>query len=125
MSSAAPRCCPSASETEPLVPSPGLGQRMVSGPLTEGMVRKRRKLNKEMEAEIAASIKKVEFISAMIRDITEEDIQNEYAEAFAQVHLAAKQLGELYKLEGFTEQSEATLALYKDLLKNFEEEYEL
>ena len=98
---------------------------MVSGPLTEGMVRKRRKLNKEMEAEIAASIKKVEFISAMIRDITEEDIQNSYAEALAQVHLAAKQLGELYKLEGFTEQSEATLALYKDLLTNFEEEYEL
>ena len=98
---------------------------MVSGPLTEVMVRKRRKLNKEMEAEIAASIKKVEFISAMIRDIIEEDIQNEYAEAFAQVHLAAKQLDELYKLEGFTEQSEATLALYKELLTNFEEEYEL
>lgn len=98
---------------------------MVTGPVTEGMARKRRKLNKEMEAEIAASLKKVEFISAMIRDITEEDIQNEYAEAFAQVHLAAKQLRELYTVEGFTEQSEATLALYKDLLTNFEEEYEL
>ena len=124
-SPAAPRCCPSASEKRLLAPSSPWGQRKVSGPLNEGMVRKRRKLNKEMEAEIAASIKKVEFISAMIRDITEEDIQNEYAEAFAQVHLAAKQLGELYKIEGFTEQSEATLALYKDLLKNFEEEYEL
>ena len=89
------------------------------------MARKRRKLNKEMEADIAAAHKKVEFISAMIRDITEEDIQNEYAEAFAQVHLAAKQLDELYKIEGFTEQSEATLALYNGLLSQFEEEYEL
>ena len=89
------------------------------------MPKKRRKLNKEMEAEIAAAQKKVEFISAMIRDITEEDIQNEYAEAFAQVHLAAKHLEELYKLEGFTEESEGTLALYNGLLANFEEEYEL
>ena len=89
------------------------------------MARKRRKLNKEMEAEISAAQKKVEFISAMIRDITEEDIQNEYAEAFAQVHLAAKHLEELYKLEGFTEESEGTLALYNGLLANFEEEYEL
>ena len=98
---------------------------MVAGPVTEGMARKRRKLNKEMEAEIAASLKKVEFISAMIRDITEEDIQNEYAEAFAQIHLAAKELNELYKIEGFTDQTEATLALYKGLLATFEEEYEL
>ncbi|MEB3158463.1 MAG: hypothetical protein VKK03_03275 [Synechococcus sp.] len=89
------------------------------------MARKRRKLSKEMEAEIAAALKKVEFISAMIRDITEEDIQNEYAEAFAQVHLAAKHLEELYKIEGFTEQSEGTLELYKGLLTSFQEEYEL
>ncbi len=89
------------------------------------MARKRRKLNKEMEADIAAAQKKVEFISAMIRDITEEDIQNEYAEAFAQIHLAAKELNELYKIEGFTDQTEATLALYKGLLATFEEEYEL
>ena len=46
-------------------------------------------------------------------------------DATAKALSAAKQLGELYKLEGFTEQSEATLALYKDLLTNFEEEYEL
>ena len=97
----------------------------MTGPVHLGMVRKRRKLNKEMEAEIAAAHKKVEFISAMIRDITEEDIQNEYAEAFAQVHLAAKQLDELYKIEGFTEQSEVILASYKEMLASFEEEYEL
>ena len=97
----------------------------MTSPVKQGMARKRRKLNKEMEADIAAAQKKVEFISAMIRDITEEDIQNEYAEAFAQIHLAAKELNELYKIEGFTDQTEATLALYKGLLATFEEEYEL
>ena len=100
-------------------------RRNVAGSDGLGMARKRRKLNKEMEAQIAAAHKKVEFISAMIRDITEEDIQNEYAEAFAQVHMAVKHLDELYKLEGFTEESEATLTLYNGLLASFEEEYEL
>ena len=38
------------------------------------MARKRRKLSKEMEAEIKAAEKKVEFVSAMIRDIREEDV---------------------------------------------------
>ena len=53
------------------------------------MARKRRKLSKEMEAEIKAAQKKVEFVSAMIRDIREEDIQNEYAEAFSRSTLPA------------------------------------
>ena len=89
------------------------------------MPRKRRKLSKEMEAEIKAAEKKVEFISAMIRDIREEDIQNEYAEAFAQVHAACTHLAQLYVTDGFTEESEGTLALYKGLLSRFEEDYEL
>ena len=89
------------------------------------MARKRRKLSKEMEAEIKSAQKKVEFVSAMIRDIREEDIQNEYAEAFAQVHASCTHLAQLYVSEGVTEQSEGTLALYKGLLARFEEEYEL
>ena len=88
------------------------------------MARKRRKLSKEMEAEIKAAQKKVEFVSAMIRDIREEDIQNEYAEAF-QVHAACTHLAQLYVTDGVTEESEGTLALYKGLLSQFEEEYEL
>jgi hypothetical protein len=40
------------------------------------MAKKRRKLSKPMEAEISAAQKKVELISAKIRDIREEDIQN-------------------------------------------------
>ena len=89
------------------------------------MARKRRKLSKEMEAEIKAAEKKVEFVSAMIRVIREEDIQNEFAEAFAQVHAACSHLAALYVTEGVTEESEGTLALYKGLLERFEEEYEL
>jgi len=89
------------------------------------MPRKRRKLSKEMEAEIKAAQKKVEFISAMIRDIREEDIQNEYAEAFSRVHVACTHLAQLYVSEGVTEESEGTLSLYNGLLAQFEEEYEL
>jgi len=89
------------------------------------MPRKRRKLSKEMEAEIKAAQKKVEFISAMIRDIREEDIQNEYAEAFSRVHVACTHLAQLYVSEGVTEESEGTLSLYKGLLAQFEEESEL
>jgi N-methylhydantoinase B/oxoprolinase/acetone carboxylase alpha subunit len=89
------------------------------------MARKRRKLNKDMEAQIAAAQKKVEFISAVIRDITEEDIQNEYAEAFASIHLTAKQLAELYKTDGFTEVTEGLLTNYGELLATFEEDFEL
>ena len=73
------------------------------------MARKRRKLSKDMEAEIKAAHKKVEFISALIRDIREEDIQNEYAEAFVQVHAACTHLAQLYDAEGITEESEGTL----------------
>jgi len=89
------------------------------------MPRKRRKLSKEMEAEIKAAQKKVEFISAMIRDIREEDIQSEYAEAFSRVHVASAHLTQLYDSEGVTEEIEGTLALYKGPLSQFEEDYEL
>ena len=88
------------------------------------MARKRRKLSKD-GAEIKAAQKKVEFVSAMIRDIREEDIQNEYAEAFSRVHAACTHLAQLYVTDGVTEESEGTLALYKGLLSQFEEEYEL
>ena len=48
------------------------------------MPRKRRKLSKEMEADMAAAKRKVELITALINDIRDEDIQGEYLEAFAQ-----------------------------------------
>ena len=80
---------------------------------------------KTWKPKLKRPIKKVEFISALIRDIREEDIQNEYAEAFVQVHAACTHLAQLYDAEGITEESEGTLVLYKGLLNQFEEDYEL
>lgn len=89
------------------------------------MAKKRRKLNKPMESAISAAQKKVELITAKIRDIRDEDIQNEFAEAFSGVHATLTQLIKLYTLEGFTEESETLLHEYERSIKEFEEDYEL
>lgn len=89
------------------------------------MATKRRKLNKEMEAEMAAAQKKVELMSAKIRDIRDEDIQNEFAEAFARVSLSLSRLIEAYRVSGFSEETVRLLSAYRDLMQGFEEEYEL
>ncbi len=89
------------------------------------MATKRRKLNKEMEAEMAAAQKKVELMSAKIRDIRDEDIQNEFAEAFARVSVSLSHLVDGYRVNGFCEETEGTLHLYRGLMERFEEEYEL
>ena len=52
------------------------------------MPKKRRKLNKEMEAEMAAAKRKIELNMALIHDIRDEDIRGEYLEAFAQIRSA-------------------------------------
>ena len=49
------------------------------------MPKKRRKLNKEMEAEMAAAKRKIELVTALINDIRDEDIQGEYLAAFGQI----------------------------------------
>ena len=49
------------------------------------MPKKRRKLSKEMEADMAASKRKIELITALINDIREEDIQAEYLDALGKV----------------------------------------
>ena len=89
------------------------------------MSKKRRKLSKPMEAAISAAQKKVELITAKIRDIRDEDIQNEFAEAFSGVHATLTQLSKLYSLEGFTEESATLLSDYGRLIQEFEEDYEL
>ena len=91
----------------------------------EGMPRKRRKLNKDMEAEMAAAKRKVELFTALINDIRDEDIQGEYLDAFAQVRAAVVHLQATYITDGFCEETEGTLALYRGLIERFEEEYEL
>lgn len=89
------------------------------------MPKKRRKLNKDMEADIAAAKRKVELITALIHDIRDEDIQGEYMDAFGQVRASMIHLAATYITDGFCEETEGTLALYKGLIERFEEEYEL
>ena len=89
------------------------------------MPRKRRKLNKEMEADMAAAKRKIELVTALIHDIRDEDIQGEYLEAFLQVRSTVVNLVAKYTTDGFCEETEGLLALYKGLIEEFEAEYEL
>ena len=89
------------------------------------MPKKRRKLNKEMEADMAAAKRKIELISALINDIRDDDIQGEYLEAFGQVRSAVVNLVAKYTTDGFCEETEGLLALYKGLIDQFEADYEL
>ena len=91
----------------------------------EGMPKKRRKLNKDMEAEMAAAKRKIELVGALINDIRNEDIQAEYLGAFTQIRSAVVNLIAKYTTDGFCEETEGLLALYKGLIQQFEEEYEL
>jgi len=89
------------------------------------MPKKRRKLSKEMEAEMAAAKRKIELNMALIHDIRDDDIQGEYLEAFGQIRSAVVNLVAKYTTDGFCEETEGLLALYKGLIVEFEEEFEL
>ncbi len=89
------------------------------------MPKKRRKLNKQMEADMATAKRKIELISALINDIRDEEIQGEYLEAFGQVRSAFVNLVAKYTTEGFCEETEGLLALYEGLIDQFEADYEL
>ena len=89
------------------------------------MPRKRRKLNQDMERDIASAKKSVELIVAKINDIDEEDIQVEYRQAFQQIILEFKTLEQYYKTSGFTVESEKMLNNYNIYLSQFLKEYEL
>ena len=89
------------------------------------MPKKRRKLSKEMEAEMAAAKRKIELNMALIYDIRDDDIQGEYLEAFGQIRSAVVNLVAKYTTDGFCEETEGLLALYKGLSVEFEEEFEL
>ena len=89
------------------------------------MPKKRRKLSKEMEAEMAAAKRKIELNMALIHDIRDEDIQGESLEAFGQIRSAVVNLVAKYTTDGFCEETEGLLALYKGLIVEFEEEFEL
>ncbi len=89
------------------------------------MAKKRRKLSKELESDIAQAAKKVELITAQINDIHEEDIQNEYRLAFDPIRNSYLLLATLYKTEGITNQTEELNKTYKSLLSKFQDEYEI
>ncbi len=89
------------------------------------MPKKRRKLSKELEKEIATAKRNVELITAMINDIEEEDIQQEYRTAFESTRISYFMLTSLYDSVGVAEASEGELVKYKQLLEKFESEYEI
>ena len=89
------------------------------------MPKKRRKLSKEMEAEMAAAKRKIELIGALINDIRDEDIQGEYLGAFTQIRSAVVSLIAKYTTDGFCKETAGLLALYKGLIKNIEADYAL
>ena len=89
------------------------------------MPKKRRKLNKQMEADMATAKRKIELISALINDIRDAEIQGEYLEAFGQVRSAVVNLVAKYTTDGFCEETEGLLALYEGLIDQFEADYEL
>ena len=86
---------------------------------------KRRKLNKEMEAEMAAAKRKIELVTALINDIRDEDIQGEYLAAFGQIRTAVVNWVAKYTTDGFCEETEGLKTIYVGLISEFEEEYEL
>ena len=89
------------------------------------MAKRRRKLNPELEKNISLAKKQIELITAIIHDIDEEDIQEEYKSAFLAVMTSYISLDNMYKEIGFNEDTINLYNIYLTNLKNFKNEYEL
>ncbi len=89
------------------------------------MAKKRRKLNKDFEKKMYSSKKNVELILAKIYDIDDEDIQNEYMNAFKAVEILCEELNGNYDQEGFNDKSEELLINYNDAFHLFKSEFEI
>ena len=89
------------------------------------MPKKRRKLNPELEKNIALAKKQVELITAIIHDIDEEDIHEEYKSAFLPVMSSYMTLDKLYIDVGFNEDTITIYKLYLSHLEKFKREFEL
>ena len=76
------------------------------------MAKRRRKLSPELEKDIGLAKKQIELITAIIHDIDEEDIQEEYKSAFLPVMSSYMSLDQMYKDIGFNEESESLYKLY-------------
>ena len=93
--------------------------------VVNSMPRRRRKLSPELEKNISLAKKEVELITAIIRDIDDEDIQEEYKSAFLQVMSSYISLNQIYYESGFNEDSKKLYEHYLYNLDKFKNEYEL
>ena len=89
------------------------------------MAKRRRKLSPELEKNISLAKKQIELITAIIHDIDEDDIQEEYKSAFLPVMSTYMSLDQMYKESGFNVDSENLYNLYLSYLAKFKSEYEL
>ena len=89
------------------------------------MVKRRRKLSPELEKNISLAKKQIELITAIIHDIDEDDIQEEYKSAFLPVMSTYMSLDQMYKELGFNEDTAKLYQLYLSNLDKFKREYEL
>ena len=89
------------------------------------MAKRRRKLSPELEKNISLAKKEIELITAIIHDIDEEDIQDEYKSAFLPVMSTYMSLDQMYKELGFNEDTTNLYQLYLSNLAKFKSEYEV
>jgi len=89
------------------------------------MAKRRRKLSPELEKNISLAKKQIELITAIIHDIDEEDIQEEYKSAFLPVMSTYMSLDQMYKELGFNEDTNKLYNLYLSNLEIFKSEYEI
>ena len=89
------------------------------------MAKRRRKLSPELEKNISLAKKQIELITAIIHDIDEEDIQEEYKSAFLPVMSTYMSLDQMYKEFGFNDDTNHLYHLYLSNLEIFKSEYEI
>jgi len=89
------------------------------------MAKRRRKLSPELEKNISLAKKQIELITAIIHDIDEEDILEEYKSAFLPVMSTYMSLDQMYKEVGFNEETTNLYKLYLSNLEKFKSEYEI
>ena len=89
------------------------------------MAKRRRKLSPELEKNISLAKKQIELITAIIHDIDEEDILEEYKSAFLPVMSTYMSLDQMYKEVGFNEETTNLYSLYLSNLEKFKSEYEV
>ena len=89
------------------------------------MAKRRRKLSPELEKDISLAKKQIELITAIIHDIDEDDIQEEYKSAFLPVMSTYMSLDQMYKELGFNDDTSKLYQIYLRNLEKFKSEYEL